>query len=66
MDPPSTVPAVSQSSTTPGNDTQHLSTPKGATMTTCEGCGKMDFVSKSRRAKRFCSTACSKKYGCNI
>jgi hypothetical protein len=39
-----------------------MSTPKGATMATCEGCGKMDFISKFRRSKRFCSTACSKKY----
>lgn len=39
-----------------------MATPKGATLATCESCGKMDFVSKFRRSKRFCSTACSKKY----
>ena len=48
--------------TTTANDLQQMSTPKGATMATCEGCGKMDFISKFRRSKRFCSTACSKKY----
>ena len=45
-----------------GGGGQQMATPKGATLATCESCGKMDFVSKFRRSKRFCSTACSKKY----
>lgn len=45
---------------------QQMATPKGATLATCESCGKMDFVSKFRRSKRFCSTACSKKYSISI
>ncbi|KAI9560239.1 hypothetical protein GHT06_014253 [Daphnia sinensis] len=51
--------------TTVANEVQQMSTPKGATMATCEGCGKMDFVAKSRRSKRFCSTACAKKPAIN-
>ena len=31
-------------------------------MATCKGCGKMNFISKIRRSKRFCSTAWFQKY----
>ncbi|KAK8720411.1 hypothetical protein OTU49_006269 [Cherax quadricarinatus] len=45
---------------------QTSTSPKGDTAK-CEFCGKIDLRSKFKRSKRFCSTACAKRYnvGCS-